>query len=634
MSQFSPTSEAQRLTELEQYHILDTSPESAFDDLVNLAIHICDMPIALISFIDTNRQWIKSKAGIDETAFSREESFCTHTITIADGLIVPDAIQDNTFATILTVTESPHIRFYAGVPLITPQGAAIGTLSVMDHKPRELSSASFAALHTLAQQVVAQLELRRYTAKLPSTTQQALHIANSDDIRFHEIAKYLRDVFWITDPTTEHIMYISPAYEEIWGRPCEALYNGDISFIDTIHPEDRAQALQALSEQVQGTVEEEYRIVRPDGSIRWIEDRAVPVYDEHNQVRYVIGIAMDITNRKRNAETLLSRESILQAVGLTGELLLGDKPLEQSIPEMLRQLGGATQVSRIYIFENHHMSNGLAMSQRYEWVMPGIKPEIDNPELQELSYEDAGFTRWPEALRERKIVVGNVRDFPTTERAILEPQDILSIVIVPIFVGSEWWGFIGFDECTQERMWHDSELEALKMAANLLGAALQQQDGETERIALQQQVIDAQQAAIRELSTPLIPLTDQVILMPLIGAIDQVRAQFILETLLTGVAEHQAELVILDITGVELVDTYIANTIVQAAQAVKLLGAQVMMTGIQPQIAQTLVQLGVDLNNIVTRGTLQDGIAFALANINLNTNTAQRTSKVSRQPFI
>lgn len=620
MSQFPSTSESQRLTELEQYHILDTSPESAFDDLVNLATHVCNMPIALISFIDTDRQWIKSKVGINETAFPRAEAFCTHTITMAEGLIVSDAIQDDTFATISVVTESPHIRFYAGVPLITPQGAAIGSLSVMDHKPRELSSANFAALRTVAQQVMAQLELRRYTINPPSTT-QSLHNITDDDIQFRQMAEHIKEVFWMTDPAKQQMIYISPAYEQVWGRTCESLYSNPTSFLDAIHPEDRDRVIQAFPKQVQGTYEEEYRVVQPDGSIRWVEDRAVPLRNEQGQVYRIVGIAIDITSRKHHEEELQSRESILQSVGFTGELLLGDKPLEHSIPAVLEQLGAATQVSRIYIFQNHYVSDNLVMSQRYEWVMPGIKPEIDNPDLQELSYEDAGFTRWPESLKERAIVAGNVRDFPTPERAILEPQDILSIVVVPIFVGSEWWGFIGFDECTYEREWHDSELEALKMAANVIGAAIQQRNEETERSALQQQVIDAQEAAIRELSTPLIPLTDRVILMPLIGAIDHVRAQFILETLLTGVAEHQAELVILDITGVQLVDTYIANAIVRAAQAVKLLGAQVMMTGIQPQIAQTLVQLGIDLNNIVTRGTLQDGIAFALDNINLGTST-------------
>jgi rsbT co-antagonist protein RsbR len=135
---------------------------------------------------------------------------------------------------------------------------------------------------------------------------------------------------------------------------------------------------------------------------------------------------------------------------------------------------------------------------------------------------------------------------------------------------------------------------------------------EAEREALQKQIIDAQRAALRELSTPLIPISDNVVIMPLIGTIDSQRAQQVMEALLEGVAEHQAELVILDITGVSVVDTQVAQAFIQAAQAVRLLGAQVMLTGIGPQIAQTLVHLGVDLSGMLTQGSLQAGIAAAL----------------------
>jgi len=118
--------------------------------------------------------------------------------------------------------------------------------------------------------------------------------------------------------------------------------------------------------------------------------------------------------------------------------------------------------------------------------------------------------------------------------------------------------------------------------------------------------------SIRAMSTPLIPITDEVVILPLIGTIDSRRAQQMMEALLEGVARHRARLVILDITGVSVVDTQVAQAFIQAAQAVQLLGAQVMLTGIQPQIAQTLVHLGADLSGIITRGSLQAGIAAAL----------------------
>jgi rsbT co-antagonist protein RsbR len=153
---------------------------------------------------------------------------------------------------------------------------------------------------------------------------------------------------------------------------------------------------------------------------------------------------------------------------------------------------------------------------------------------------------------------------------------------------------------------------SLDFVSTIVRDLREQKRAEAERMALQQQVIDAQRDALRELSTPLIPISNEVVIMPLIGTIDSGRAIQVMETLLEGVARHQANLVILDITGVSVVDTQVAQTFVQAAQAVRLLGAQVMLTGIQPQIAQTLVQLGVDLGDIITRGSLQAGIAVAL----------------------
>ncbi|NTV64638.1 MAG: STAS domain-containing protein, partial [Oscillochloris sp.] len=115
-----------------------------------------------------------------------------------------------------------------------------------------------------------------------------------------------------------------------------------------------------------------------------------------------------------------------------------------------------------------------------------------------------------------------------------------------------------------------------------------------------------------ELSTPLLPLANRVLALPLVGTIDSTRAQQVIETLLHGVAEHQASTTIIDITGVHVVDTQVANALIHAAQAVKLLGAQVILTGIRPEVAQTLVSLGTNLGDIVTRGTLQEGIAYAM----------------------
>ncbi len=127
----------------------------------------------------------------------------------------------------------------------------------------------------------------------------------------------------------------------------------------------------------------------------------------------------------------------------------------------------------------------------------------------------------------------------------------------------------------------------------------------------QQELLRAQEAALMEMSTPLIPITEDIVVMPLIGHLDPSRARQVMETLLQGVERARARVAILDITGVANVDTSVADALIQAARAVKLLGARVLLTGIRPEVADTLVNLGVDLTGIVTRGTLQDGIRHA-----------------------
>jgi rsbT co-antagonist protein RsbR len=135
---------------------------------------------------------------------------------------------------------------------------------------------------------------------------------------------------------------------------------------------------------------------------------------------------------------------------------------------------------------------------------------------------------------------------------------------------------------------------------------------ECEREALHNQIIAAQQAMVRELSTPLIPIAPGVVLMPLVGSIDTSRAQQVIETLLEGVGEHAAGMAILDVTGISVIDSQVANALLHAARAVKLLGAQVVLTGIGPEVAQTLIGIDADLSGITTPGTLQNGIAYAL----------------------
>lgn len=151
---------------LERYAILDTTPEEAFDEVARLAAAMCDVPIALISLVDVSRQWFKAVIGIDASETPRDGSFCDYAIRERDVFIVEDAHSDARFIAHPLVVGQPHIRFYAGAQLTTPDGYNLGTLCVIDLKPRVLTDEQQAALRALARQVVVQLELRRQIAEL------------------------------------------------------------------------------------------------------------------------------------------------------------------------------------------------------------------------------------------------------------------------------------------------------------------------------------------------------------------------------------------------------------------------------------------------------------------------------------
>ncbi|MEI7535267.1 MAG: GAF domain-containing protein [Verrucomicrobiae bacterium] len=166
MSAPFPKNEKKRIAVLWQYDVLDTVPETMFDDLTELAASICEVPIALISLVDEDRQWFKSKVGLTVKQTTRDISFCAHAILQKKLFIVPDATKDVRFKNNPLVTGVRKIRFYAGVPLTTPTGHALGTLCVLDRKPRQLRPEQKRALQILGRHVMSQLEMRRRIREL------------------------------------------------------------------------------------------------------------------------------------------------------------------------------------------------------------------------------------------------------------------------------------------------------------------------------------------------------------------------------------------------------------------------------------------------------------------------------------
>ena len=204
MSGAPPTSdEAARMSALRALEILDTEAEAQFDNLTRLAADLCALPIALVSLVDSERQWFKSRVGLDAPETPREHAFCAHAIHGDDVMVVEDATRDVRFANNPLVTGEPNIRFYAGAPLITRDGHALGTLCVIGDAPRTISAQETRALETLAQQAMTLLEYRRVSRDLSEALSQVKVLSGlipicawckqvrDDDGYWHEVDRYI-----------------------------------------------------------------------------------------------------------------------------------------------------------------------------------------------------------------------------------------------------------------------------------------------------------------------------------------------------------------------------------------------------------------------------------------------------------
>ncbi len=170
------------------------------------------------------------------------------------------------------------------------------------------------------------------------------------------------------------------------------------------------------------------------------------------------------------------RDDILSAVGYATSEFLRSIDWKTVLHGVLNRLGSAASANRAYYFENRISENGrITTSQLGEWTAPGVEPQIDNPDLQDVIYIEAGMGRWAELMRDRKPVHGLVHEFPESERKRLEAQDIRSLFAMPVFAGANWVGFLGFDDCENQRHWSRSEFDALFASAEALGAAIQRQ---------------------------------------------------------------------------------------------------------------------------------------------------------------
>ncbi|HEX8550343.1 MAG TPA: diguanylate cyclase [Abditibacteriaceae bacterium] len=295
----STEDEFARLAALHDLRILDSQAESAYDDLVHLAAYICKTPIALVSLVDEHRQWFKARVGIDASETPKDISFCAHAIQDPTHVMeVPDATKDLRFSNNPFVVADPNIRFYAGAPLVTEDGHALGTICVVDHVPRHLSEEQISMLQRLSRQVVAQLQLHARVIELNETTTRCERVANrlrESDERFRlfmdnsPMLAFIKDSDWKYVFANKSILKrFALSEEQVLGKTDYDLW-----------PES-APDIRAHDEMLIGgteTMQFEEKTVMPDGRTRTWLSYKFP-FQEADGDRYLAGVALDITEQK------------------------------------------------------------------------------------------------------------------------------------------------------------------------------------------------------------------------------------------------------------------------------------------------------------------------------------------------
>lgn len=352
------------------------------------------------------------------------------------------------------------------------------------------------------------------------------------EARFRELAEKIDEVFWITTPDLGKILYVSPAYERIWGRTPQSLYGRPMDWVEAVHPEDRARVEQAaIKELSKGPFVQAYRIVRRDGTTRWISDRSVPVRGDSGEVARIVGISADVTELKaremelaemnaglekavqeRTKKFVEANEMLLSEIkerartekdlrrhiafeNLVATLsshfiLLQPGRIEAGVNEALDKLGGFTGADRCYIFQ--FSEDGSMLSNTHEWCAPGVEPHIRN--LQKLP---AGSFPWivPQIKREEIVHVPRVKELPPeaqAEKDEFDKQSIQSIICVPMLLSGKVIGFLGFDSVKREVEWSQDSIALFKTAGEMFMNALERKRSEEAFARSQEQLRMAQ----------------------------------------------------------------------------------------------------------------------------------------------
>ncbi len=477
-----PPNESERLTALNRYKILDTLPEQEYDDLTQLAADICGTPIALISLVDRDRQWFKSRCGLDASETPRDISFCGHAVAENAILNIPDTAKDSRFADNPLVTQDPKIRFYVGIPLITPDLYTLGTLCVIDRQPRDLTQKQIQQLKALSRLVISQLELRRGN----EASRLLVSVVDSSDDAI--ITKTLDGIITSWNASAQRIFgYLE---QEAIGQPMGIL----------IPPDREEEERQILAKVSQNEQIEHFETVyiRKNGNRIDVSTTISPIRDREGIIIQASIIVRDISYRKESEVKLaqleyergkllesytteLERKVVQRTIDLNTrferEQLIGKiavkiaaslylpEILEASVQELRAFLG----CDRLLIWQLQSDGNGKVVAESVDrgW-RSSLHDDIDDP-----CFRGDVALRYGEG---HTIAISNIHThgYPKCYIKLLDFYQVKSNLVVPIKVSGQLWGLLIGHQCLEYRVWQDDDLRLLDDMAVQMAIAIQQ----------------------------------------------------------------------------------------------------------------------------------------------------------------
>lgn len=328
-----PSNECERVLALRELNILDSPSEKNFDDITLLASQICDAPISLISLLDRNRQWFKSRQGVLMTETDRDISFCSHTIHHKGIMVVPDVLDDDRFIDNPLVTGYPYIRFYAGVPLLSDGGFKLGTLCIVDHKPRNLSDQQMFALEVLARQVESNISLRAKICDKELAEEKYRSIIANMKLGLLEVDR------------SEKILFANQSFIDMSGYLLTELLGKKPSDV-FLHGESSGLMKNKNLSRMKGSSDAyEISVLDKTGQIRWWLISGAPRFDCSGVLAGSVGIHLDITNQKMLEIELTEARELAEESTRSKEIFLANMSHEIRTP-MNAIIGMSSQLSK------------------------------------------------------------------------------------------------------------------------------------------------------------------------------------------------------------------------------------------------------------------------------------------------